>query len=753
MSVVDVSFVEESQTRYLTYALSVVSSRALPDVRDGLKPVQRRILYAMSHNLSLSPEKAHRKCAAVIGEVLARYHPHGDAACYEALVRMAQDFNFRYPLVEGQGNFGSLDGDAAAAYRYTEARLTPIAVEVIGDIGQNTVAERDNFDQTVKEPAVLPTRVPNLLINGSAGIAVGMATCIPPHNLKEVVQALRLMLAEDDVSDTKLYNAIAAPDFPTGCSILNSKQELREIYQQGRGAIRMRGDHVIESEKRGKRQIIITSIPYNTDKSVLVERIADFIIAKKLPHLVDVRDESTDEVRIVLELAPDADPEQALAFLYKNTPLQANFNVNLTALIPTENPLSTRPMRLSLREILVEFVKFRISVVRAKLAFEREKLQARIHLLEGLMQIYDVIPEVIKIVRASEGRTDAATQLQKRFKLSELQAFFIVDLRIYQLSRTNIDEIKSELKEKSGRVKEIDKLLKSEKLIKELISDELQHIATTYGDARRSKVVHEFEEVAIDQENFVQHEDVHVIVTKDGWLKRIRQNNDPATTRLREGDSLFYTLQASTKDLLAIFSSHGNVFVTKIHELSATSGYGEPVQKLFRFKDGESIAVCMVLPAAGSVVTPGQQSLFAQSQELFFATKDGYGFRITVDQLGETKKTGKRVARLSKDDALRTVVPVKGKLVVGVTKQGYVSLFSLDEVPVLSGPGKGVILQKVPKDDEMISFCTVNKKDSILVNAEQGKAKELDVSSLTIGTRAKRGIKVIKRGLPVLSIG
>lgn len=333
MAVIDVSLLDESQERYLTYALSVVSGRALPDVRDGLKPVQRRILYAMYMNLRLSPEKAHRKSAAVVGEVLARYHPHGDSACYDAMVRMAQDFSLRYPLVDGQGNFGSLDGDSAAAYRYTEARLTALALEVIGDINQGTIEERDNFDQTVKEPVVLPSRVPNLLINGASGIAVGLATSIPPHNLTEVIKAIQILLKDPDAPDSKILTAVKGPDFPTGCSILNTKKELKAIYKTGRGAIRMRADYNVEHLGRGKYQIVITSIPYATDKSVLIEKVADLIIAKKLQHLTDIRDESTEEIRVVMELAPQADAEKAMAYLYKHTPLSSsNFKTKINKL-------------------------------------------------------------------------------------------------------------------------------------------------------------------------------------------------------------------------------------------------------------------------------------------------------------------------------------------------------------------------------------------------------------------------------------
>jgi len=350
MATFPTSLTQESRDRYLTYALSVVSGRALPDVRDGLKPVQRRILFAMLQNLNLKPSNSHRKSAAVVGEVLARFHPHGDIACYEAMVRMAQDFSLRYPLVDGQGNFGSLDGDNAAAYRYTEARLRELALEVIGEINEETVAFRDNFDGTVVEPVVLPSRVPNLLVNGATGIAVGMATSIPPHNLKDTIKALVELSKDPDLSVSKLTSMIKGPDFPTGCSILNSQRELVEMYETGRGSVRMRGEWEVEEMGRGKQSIVISSIPYAVNKSTLVERIAGLIIDRKLPQLVDVRDESTDDVRIVLELASGAEAEVAMAYLFKNTPLESNFAVNLTALVPGEGN-SPRPELLSLKDL------------------------------------------------------------------------------------------------------------------------------------------------------------------------------------------------------------------------------------------------------------------------------------------------------------------------------------------------------------------------------------------------------------------
>ncbi len=739
VAIVDVELAKESEERYLTYALSVVSSRALPDVRDGLKPVQRRILYAMMHDLSLAPEKAHRKSATVIGEVLGSYHPHGDSACYEALVRMAQDFSLRYPLIDGQGNFGSLDGDAAAAYRYTEARLSPIALEVIGDVGQETVAERDNFDQTKREPVVLPSRVPNLLINGASGIAVGMATAIPPHNLREVVKALVLLLESDEVSDAKLCQQIKGPDFPTGCQILNTTQEMREIYSTGRGTVRMRSTHKLEDQK-GKQKIIITSIPYAVDKSNLVEKIADLIIARKVPQLVDVRDESTDEIRVVLELAPSASAEKALAYLYKNTPLQQNFYVNLTALVPTSNPMTPRPALLPLRDILNHFVRFRIDVTRCKLLFEKRKLEERIHLLDGLVQIYDVLDEVIKIVRKSEGRADAASKLCQRFKLTEVQALFIVDLRIYQLSKTSIEDVEGELKEKKARVAVINKIVSSEANLKIEVATDLKRISEEYGDDRRSTIVSEFEELEIDHEEYMQHEEVFVVVTKDGWLKRIRSSNDPETTRIREGDAIFFLGKADTRDTLLVFSTLGNLYTSSVYEVTATSGFGDPVQKLFRFEDGEQIASCLIV---------AREESGSPDKQVLLYSRRGLGFRLSFENLVSSKKGGKRLMKLADGDTLSGVCRVQEKMLLLLSAQGYAVYLAVPEVPVLSGASKGVILQKLPKDDELLLAKTFAKGALVKVRTEQGPPKEIPTKGLGIMNRATRGLKLIKRGLPI----
>ena len=477
---------------YLNYALSVITSRALPDVRDGLKPVQRRILFSMWQK-NLTADAKHRKCAKVVGDVMGNYHPHGDAALYETLVRMAQPFSLRYPLVDGSGNFGSLDGDSAAAMRYTECRLARISDELLSEIDQATVPFRPNYDGTREEPTVLPARIPNLLVNGATGIAVGMATNIPPHNLGEVCKALIEMIDADlaPLTIAQLTKHIKGPDFPTGGQIMNTQQEIREIYKTGSGSIRIRATWEEGPSTRTSKTIYITSIPYAVNKATLVERIADVALSRKLPHLVDVRDVSTDDVRIALELKSDADKRLVMAYLFKHTPLQSTFPVNLTCLIPTENVLVGRPERLNLHDILWHFLHFRLEVVRNRLKFELEALKARIHILEGFETVFDALDEIIRIVRKSDGKADAAEKIMARFALDAEQTDAILELKIYRLARLEILVIQNELAEKRKRAKEIGGLLKRESDLWKAVRSEIEDVLKKYGDARRSEITGE----------------------------------------------------------------------------------------------------------------------------------------------------------------------------------------------------------------------------------------------------------------------
>jgi DNA gyrase subunit A len=765
MATIKTSLQNESRDRYLTYALSVVSGRALPDVRDGLKPVQRRILFAMLQNLNLKPSSSHRKSAAVVGEVLARFHPHGDVACYEAMVRMAQDFSLRYPLVDGQGNFGSLDGDNAAAYRYTEAKLRELALEVIGEINEETVAFRDNFDATVVEPVVLPSRVPNLLINGATGIAVGMATSIPPHNLRDTIKAIIELAKEPDISTSKLTSIIKAPDFPTGCNILNSQKELVEMYETGRGSVRMRGEWSVEEQARGKQVIVVSSIPYAVNKATVVERIAGLIVDRKVPQLVDVRDESTDEVRIVLELASGADAEVAMAYLFKNTPLESNFAVNLTALVPVEGG-TTRPELLSLKLCLKHFLDFRIEVTEKRLQFERKQLLERLHILEGLIKIYDALDEAIKIVRKSDGRSDAAEKLRARFKLSEVQSYAVVDMRIYQLSRTNIEEIEKEFAEKEKRVKEIEKLLKSQQALLGVVCTELEQLSEKFGDRRKSKLIKDNVDIEFDETAYVVQEDVHAIITADGWVKRIRRTNDLGSTRLREGDSLLSAHALTTLDSVALLTSLGTLFVLKVSDFPASSGYGTPIQKLLKFKDGERIIstfgisaggnAAQVVSSSGQVQLPlggavasaaGQDRSLKDGDTLVLVGTKGTGYALTLTEISETKRNGRRIMKLREGEFLAAVAPL-APMMVFITQDGSGLAIAQSEIPVRDSAAVGVSLMGVRDDDDIVACCGVSSskmKGMLLLTLKSGKTKDVPLSEVTKGHRALKGTKVYSR--------
>jgi len=731
------SLVEEAQRRYLNYAVSVITSRALPDVRDGLKPVQRRILYAMHSDLHLYPDAKFRKCATIVGTVLGKYHPHGDTACYEAMVRMAQDFSLRYRLVEGHGNFGSLDGDAPAAYRYTEARLASLATELLDEIKQGAVDFRPNFDGTAEEPIVLPARVPQLLINGCAGIAVGMATNIPPHNLSEVCQAAIALIDDRKLESKDLMKYIKGPDFPTGGLCTNTKKELREIYETGQGPIRLRGEWKTEETKRGASLIVISSIPYNVTKSSLVEKIAEIIVGRKLPMLVDVRDESTDDVRIVLELKAGADPALVMAYLYKHTPLELSFHVNMTCLVPTQNREVAGPMRLNLRAILGEFLDFREEVVTRRFEFELAALKKRIHILQGFAIIFDVLDEAIRIIRKSEGKADAAVKLMKRFGLDDEQADAILELKLYKLARLEINLILEELAAKKARAKEIEAILKDKHKLWRVIRGELRAIAVRFEDKRRTKIGGGGgDDVEFVAEDYILDEEVTIILSRDGWLKRVREIKDISSTRVREGDAVLTALRGSTKEFVGIFSNLGSCYVLRIHDVPASTGYGEPVQKLFNFRDGERVIAAYVMTGGGASMLPAGGQIIA-------VTKRGFGFRLNPDPHREiSTRAGRRYAKLSAGDEVVGVLPFKPKEALAVvTAKSHALMCMADEAAELANPGKGVTMIKVAADDEVVGFGLGDPycDEILLVELENGKKVAIGPGHDEVVSRGGRG--------------
>ncbi|NUR53282.1 MAG: DNA topoisomerase IV subunit A [Acidobacteria bacterium] len=744
-----VSLHEAAQTRYLNYALSVITSRALPDVRDGLKPVQRRILYTMWQQ-NLTAAVKHRKCAKVVGDVMGSYHPHGDAALYETLVRMAQPFSLRYPLVDGSGNFGSLDGDSAAAMRYTECRLARISDELLTEIEQATVPFRPNYDGTKTEPVVLPSRVPNLLINGATGIAVGMATNIPPHNLTEVCTALVKLLDNPDLTSVQLCRYVKGPDFPTGGQMLNAPDELKQIYKTGSGAIRLRGTWEAGPESRGTKTVYITSIPYTVNKAALVERIGEIALSRKLPPLVDVKDLSTEDVRVALELKRDADEKMVMAYLFKHTPLQTNFLVNLTCLIPTENAEVGRPERLDLHSILWHFLHFRLDVVTRRLEHELEALKKRIHILEGFEKVFDALDEIIRIVRKSDGKADAAQQIIKRFSLDAEQTDAILELKIYRLARLEILIIRKEADEKRKRARQIGALLKNEESRWGLVREEIEQIQKQYGDARRTTIASDEGEAEYTAEDFIVEEDNVVIVSRDGWVKRQKEVKDIATTRLREGDQVLAALAGSTRATAVFFSNVGVAYSARIADIPASTGYGEPIQRLFKLRDGERILAALSLdPRVAGEIRPKKEGA-EPAVHAVAVSSDGYSLRFSLEPFVEpSTRAGRRYARPGEGAEFVGVARATGsEVLIVATREARALLTKAEEVNFLSGPGRGVILIKLAsKDDRVLGFiASTGDRDLMTVETSRGAEQTISTAKYEVTGRGGKGRELLQRG-------
>lgn len=750
---------EAAQARYLNYALSVITARALPDVRDGLKPVQRRILFTMWQQ-NLTADAKHRKCAKVVGDVMGNYHPHGDMALYETLVRMAQSFSLRYPLVDGSGNFGSLDGDNAAAMRYTECRLARLSDEMLSEIEQSTVHFRPNYDGTKTEPIVLPARIPNLLVNGTTGIAVGMATNIPPHNLGEVVTALIKLLDNEEIGNAQLCRYIKGPDFPTGGQILNSQEELKGIYKTGSGSIRLRGTWDIGPETRSTRTIYIDSIPYTVNKAQLVERIAEVVLGRKLPQLLDVKDLSTEDVRIALELKRDADEKMIMAYLFKHTPLQINFAVNMTCLVPDDQDSEIcRPSRLDLKQTLWHFLHFRLEVVTKRLEHELAALKKRIHILEGFETVFDALDEIIRIIRKSDGKADSAEKIMARFKLDAEQTDAILELKIYRLARLEILIIRQELEEKRKRARQITALLKDEASRWKLVREELESIAKTYGDKRRTIIESDSDETEYTADDFIVEEDNVVIVSRDGWVKRQKEVKDLTTTRLREGDSVLAAFAGSTRASCVFFSNFGVAYTCRFIDVPASTGYGEPIQKQFRLKDGEKIVGAMSLDprVVGEIRTPTPAKAKPGTEpepgpapvHAVAVSADGYALRFNLDGLVEpSTRAGRRFARPSKDSEIVGVARLSGgETLIAATAEGRGLLTKAEEVNFLAGPGKGVLLIKVGEGDRVLGFvASTGDRDLLTVETTRGAEQTISTAKYGVTGRGGKGRELLQRG-------
>ncbi len=743
----NVALHEAAQVRYLNYALSVITARALPDVRDGLKPVQRRILFTMWQQ-NLTADAKHRKCAKVVGDVMGSYHPHGDSAIYETLVRMAQSFSLRYPLIDGSGNFGSLDGDGAAAMRYTECRLARISDEVLQEIEQETVTFRPNYDGTKTEPVVLPSRIPNLLVNGTTGIAVGMATNIPPHNLNEICTALIKLLDNPDLSTLQLCRWVKGPDFPTGGHILNSPDELKEIYRTGSGSIRLRATWEEGPSSRSGKKLYITSIPYAINKAQLVEQIGDVVLSRKMPHLIDVKDVSTDDVRIELELKGGADDNLVMAYLFKNTSLQTTFAVNMTCLVPTENAEAGRPERLDLKQMLWHFLHFRLEVVTSRLEHELEQLKKRIHILEGFEKVFDALDEIIKIIRKSEGKADSAEKIMKRFELDAEQTDAILELKLYRLARLEILVIQQELGDKRKRARQISTLLKDEEGRWKLVREELEEIQKKYGDARRTRI-EETEEVEYTAESFIVEEDNVVIVSRDGWVKRQKEVKDLSTTRLREGDSVLAAVAGSTRATMVFFSNFGVAYTARIVDVPASTGYGDPIQKLFKLKDGERIVSAFSLDPRVAKKIEAKKEGDVPPVHAIGITSDGYAMRFSLQPYVEVStRSGRRYARTAEGAEVVNVGLTTGEeTVIAATANARAMLAKAEEINFLSGPGRGVILIKLNDDDKVIgAIVSSGDRDLMTVETTRGGEQTISTTKYEITGRGGKGKELMQRG-------
>ncbi len=741
---------EAAQARYLNYALSVITSRALPDVRDGLKPVQRRILHTMWQQ-RLRADAKPRKCAKVVGDVMGSYHPHGDAAIYDTLVRMAQPFTLRAPLVDGSGNFGSLDGDGAAAMRYTECRLAAISAELLREIDEETVAFQPNYDGTRQEPVVLPARMPNLLVNGATGIAVGMATNIPPHNLGEVTTALINLLDDPDLGSARLARDVRGPDFPTGGQLVNTAEELTQIYTTGSGTVRVRATWETGERRRSSQTVHVTSVPYGVNKAQLVERIAEVVVGRKLPPLLDIKDVSADDVRIELELKADADERMVMAYLFKHTPLQTTFPVNLTCLVPTEQPGVGRPERLDLQAVLRHFLQFRLDVVTRRLEHERAALGRRIHILEGFEKVFDALDAIITLIRQSDGKADAAAKIMKLFGLDAEQTDAILELKIYRLARLEILIIRKELEEKRERAQQIDAELGDEERRWQIVRDELVEIRETYGEPRRTAIEGPTDDdLVFSDDDFIVDEDAVVLVSRDGWVKRQKEVRDAAATRLREGDALLAAVAGSTRTTVAFFTNFGVAYSCRLIDVPATTGYGEPIQRLFKLKDGERVVTVLSLDArvTGPIAaTPAQPE---PPTHAVAVSSDGYSLRFGLEAFDEpSNRAGRRFARPAKGAEMIGVAAITGdETLIAATRTARAMLCPVGEINFLSGPGKGVLLIKLARDRDRVIGFVASRGDRDLLTVETSRGAEQNISTAKyerVG-RGGKGRELLQRG-------
>ena len=727
---------EEMRTAYIDYAMSVIVSRALPDVRDGLKPVHRRILYTM-HEDGLTPDKPYRKSATTVGDVLGRYHPHGDASVYDALVRLAQDFSMRYMLVDGHGNFGSIDGDPPAAYRYTEARMSKIAELMLTDIEKNTVDFMPNFDDRLQEPTVLPAQIPALLVNGSSGIAVGMATNIPPHNLTEVINGLIKIIDEDEVNDEDLMQIIKGPDFPTEGLILGT-EGIKQAYKTGRGKITLRAEAEIEEMAGNRQKIVVSSLPYQVNKAKLIENMAHLVREKRLEGISEIRDESDriDRVRVVIELKKDANAQVVLNQLYKNTQMQTSFGVIMLALVNGE------PKVLTLRQCLDYYLEHRKDVTLRRTQFELDKALARAHILEGLRIAIDNIDEVIAIIRSSYD--DAKEKLMERFGLSEIQAQAILDMRLRTLQGLQREKIEEEYEELMKLIAHLRDILNSEHLVFEVIKEELIKVRDKFGDERKTKI--KPAEGEIDIEDLIKEEQTVIALTHFGYIKRMPIDTYKSQKRggkgitgiaTREGDFVKQIFTSSTHDIILFFTNKGKLYRLRGYEVpeAGRTAKGTAIVNLLSLDSGEKV----------SAVIPIQN--FAEGKYLLMATKNGLIKKTALAEYDSARKTGLLGITLKDNDELISVKLTDGEdNVVLVTRKGLCITFDEKDVRPIGRVSQGVIGMRVDKDDEVIGMESIvsGGKATLLAITENGFGKRTELDEYRVQQRGGKGVLTYK---------
>ena len=736
----DIDLKKTMEESYISYSMSVIKSRALPDVRDGLKPVQRRILFSMIE-LNNGPDKPHRKCARIVGDTMGKYHPHGDSSIYDALVKLAQDFNTRYPLVDGHGNFGSIDGDGAAAMRYTEARLSKISMEMLADINKDTVDFVPNFDETEKEPTVLPSKYPNLMVNGASGIAVGMATNIPPHNLREVVAAVdkiidNRVLEDRDTDIEELMEIIKGPDFPTGATILG-RRGIEEAYRTGKGKIRVRAVTEINSLPNGKSEIIIKELPYMVNKALLVQKIAELVKDKKIDGIVDVTDQSNMEgIRVCIDVRRDANPNVILNLLYKHTQLQDTFGVNMLALVDDQ------PKVLNLYEMLNYYLLHQKEVVTRRTKFELNKAEERAHILQGLIIALDNIDEVISIIRNSENVAIAKATLIERFGLSDVQSQAIVDMRLRALTGLEREKIEAEYKDLMARIEELKEILADEKKLLMVIRNEMTAIADKYGDDRRTVIG--IDDSEISMEDIIADESTVITMTNLGYIKRMTPDNFKSQNRGGKGikgmqtiedDYIEDILMTTTHHVILMLTNKGRVYKLKAYEIPEASrtARGTAIVNLLQLMPGEKISA--IVPVDG----------IKDDEYLFMATKNGIVKKTSSKEYENIRKTGIQAITLRDNDELIEAKSVDNeKEIFLVTKYGQCIRFKSTDVRPTGRSAMGVIGMNLTPGDEVVGMQLDSQGDTLLIVSEYGLGKRTPIDKFTVQNRGGKGIKCYK---------